>query len=81
MMTKGASEPFVSVARIGGHMMALSLGWLREHWPEAPWFETEHDAACVPYTEDYRFCDMARLRGGRIVCAAAWPAQNGNVVP
>jgi len=60
------------VARIGGACIAVNCGWLRAHWPQAPWFEMQHAyGAGRPFNgrgEDYAICDGIYRRGGAVIC-------------
>jgi hypothetical protein len=61
----------VEVSRIGTGIMAVNLGWLREHWPESPWFSstlTHGEKGPQKLGEDYGFCNSVRLRGGAVYC-------------
>ena len=63
------------VRRIGSAFMAVSLHWLRDHWPwtpEDPWFQPRWKAGSGGFPEleshDFQFCDGVRSRGGLILC-------------
>lgn len=59
----------IEVDRIGTACMAIRLDWVRNEWPEQPWFE----ARCIPGAEpgvlgeDVWFCDGVKKRGGKIL--------------
>ncbi len=57
------------VERIGTACMAINLNWIRDHWPEQPWFQTRHLSGGDPRSigEDINFCDQVRDRGGTIL--------------
>lgn len=57
------------VDRIGTAMMAVNCNWIRQCWPEQPWFVTQQLAGKAPSKigEDISFCDGVRERGGRIM--------------
>jgi len=60
----------VEVDRMGTGLVAVNIAWLKEHWPEPPWFQS----VCLPgrelkhIGEDDFFCDEAKKRGGAILC-------------
>lgn len=57
------------VHQIGTAFFAVRCGWIVEHWPEQPWFETQHAPGPEPRKigEDVTFCDRVRARGGTIL--------------
>jgi hypothetical protein len=60
------------VEAIGGALMAVNLGWLREHWMRPPWFQITYlpgPPTLNPHGEDLGFCDGVRERGGHVLCA------------
>lgn len=63
---------------VGAALVAISLDWLRTHWPEPPWFSTHRipDAEGVLHLvgEDAIFSTMVRQEGGLILC-------DGGLVP
>lgn len=59
-----------AVGRIGGACIAVNCRWLRDHWPNPPWFEMVHDYSGRPRNakgEDYSVCDGMWARGGAVV--------------
>lgn len=57
------------VDRIGAACMAVNVRWIHDHWPDQPWFATQHKTGPVPSKvgEDVYFCDGVRERGGKIL--------------
>jgi len=55
--------------RIGTAYMAVNVPWFEKHWPEQPWFVTQHLPGPKPVKigEDVSFCDGVRARGGTIL--------------
>jgi hypothetical protein len=59
------------IDRVGTAFMAINCRWVREHWPEHPWFQSR----VVPgpngipnkMSEDFEFCDGVTSRGGEIL--------------
>lgn len=61
------------VDRVGSAVIAINVPWIKEHWPRSPWFATVHfdrglDDEPGVMGEDFFFCDMARDKGGLILC-------------
>lgn len=66
------TTPFM-VRQIGAAFIAVNLQWLRDHWPEPPWFTMSHEFKGKPKmsrSEDYAFCDGIHERGGAVFCDA-----------
>jgi len=57
------------VQRIGTACMAVSLGWVKDHWPEQPWFQMVQLPGPEPKKvgEDFLFCEHVGDRGGLIL--------------
>lgn len=57
------------VDRIGTAFMAVNCHWIRDHWPEQPWFVTQQLSGPVPSKigEDVSFVDGVRSRGGLVL--------------
>ncbi len=58
------------VDRIGTGLVAVNIAWLREYWPEPPWFQSIYlpGRELLHVGEDDWFCDEAKKRGGKILC-------------
>lgn len=61
------------VHAIGAACMAINLEWLRQHWPDSPWFTIEHPKSenggePIVKGEDYGFCFEVQKRGGLVLC-------------
>jgi hypothetical protein len=57
------------VDRIGTACFAISADWIKEPWPNQPWFVTQQLDGDEPRKigEDVTFCDRVRERGGKIL--------------
>lgn len=58
------------VDRMGTGMVALNLGWLKEKWPESPWFQEYFIPGPKPIRvgSDISICDQIDSKGGQIYC-------------
>lgn len=64
----------VEVSRLGAACVAVNLGWLRDAWPDPPWYyharvggpAATREMSLRSVGEDVAFCDEARRRGGKI---------------
>jgi hypothetical protein len=55
------------ISRIATACVAVNLGWIRDCWPDPPWFTHAFShKSIVAVGEDVWFCDEARARGGKI---------------
>lgn len=67
---KAAPGEVFEVDRAGHGLMAINVGWIRQHWPEPPWFAPRFSAGpdlpVVP--DDWAFCEGVRAREGKILC-------------
>jgi hypothetical protein len=54
----------IEVDRCGGALLAINLNWIRECWPDGPWF---HHPPTDDAGEDWTFCEGVQTRGGVIV--------------
>ena len=65
-------DRMIPVERIGTACMAVNCHWIKDYWPEQPWFDTAQIPGEIPRREgsDYRFCDAVRARGGAVLCDA-----------
>lgn len=58
------------VDRLGHGMMAIDIEWLREHWPNPPWFAPRFkegpDLAVV--RDDWTFSEGVIARSGKLLC-------------
>lgn len=63
---KGTVTP---VHRIGTAFFAINCKWIKDHWPNQPWFLTQQLEGEEPRKigEDVTFCDVVRSRGGVIL--------------
>jgi hypothetical protein len=59
----------VPVDRIGTAYFAISTKWVKDNWPNQPWFLTQQLEGAEPKKigEDVTFCDRVRERGGVIL--------------
>lgn len=61
----------LEVDRIATGCMAVRCGWIREQWPEQPWFDarptTGADGSPRMLGEDISFCDGVRQRAGTVL--------------
>lgn len=60
----------IEVDRLGTGLVAVNIAWLREKWPEPPWFQSIYlpGRELAHIGEDDWFCDEAKKRGGEILC-------------
>lgn len=58
------------VDAIGTAFFAVNCGWIRQRWPEQPWFQTLHLPGETPTSigEDISFCHEVGKREGLILC-------------
>lgn len=64
----------VEISRLGAACVAVNVAWLRDAWPDPPWYyharvggpAATREQLLRSVGEDVAFCDEARRRGGRI---------------
>ena len=73
----------IEVDRIGTAFMAINCNWIRQHWPEQPWFVTRQLPGPVPNKigEDMTFCDGVRERGGLILADGRFEPHHVGAAP